>query len=167
MVQAWWGRWELAGHSNGGKRITHPGSQPRKSCRPGREVRSPSEGLGSVHHVLQPLQRSGVACLLPYCPQNSFSPAGAPQKHESLGPTAALRELEVWGDALHLELKNGLRSLGPRSGKVTLMMVLLLPSTWDRIGFPNEPQRPAAYNLRERTPFLRKIKLNMRVMLWE
>ena len=52
---------------------------------------SPSEGLGSVHHILQPLQGSGVACLPLFCPQSSSSPAGAPQKHESFGPTAAQR----------------------------------------------------------------------------
>lgn len=60
-----------------------------------------------------------------------------------------------------------MRSLDPRSGKVALMVSLLLPSTWGRIGLPDKPQRPAAYNLRERTPFLRKIKFNMRVMLWK
>lgn len=43
--QQWWG-----------KDNASLGSQPRKSCQPEEEVRSPSEGLGSVHHVLQPLQ---------------------------------------------------------------------------------------------------------------
>lgn len=134
-VQAWWVGWELTG----GQQWRRKGSQPRKSCWSQRKGKSHSEGLGSVHCILQPLQGRWMAWLPPQGPQSSLNPAGSPRRHHRLSPTAALRESWMWEEMLCTGDENGLGSwsLSTRSRKVAALMMILLPSSGGLIGFPD------------------------------